>query len=838
MSTPISPDLLVSGLRAAGWTIHGPTWRGHYTASTKLCHDGDTDGKNPHGCVIKPSNTGGFIAGCFSRGCGQGGTQGELGKRLLALAGIERDWHPVDYRADDHTPFLAAVYRHSDGTLRREYRRQWPSEWPDDQERCPYKSAGRKEPCGLPRTESHPHRWTSGGGQVGVLARVVIQDPQRPVIVAEGAKAANALIAGGYNAANWFGGAGAVRRADLSPLHGRPLILWPDNDKTGLGEWSMRWLAYRLREKCPDISIVPPYYTGGDKSDAADCPAGELAAHIAKAAGYRVDQQPPDAAPRPSRPPAGSPTIPAAPTNNGHAANGEFQDFHDIGKWYGEKHLGNRWTYDPGLGAWFRYNGKVWEELGSHQLCSITDRISDTRWGLAQELKDAGQLYAAALLAEAREWRYARGGGGDFWSGLRTSRAGELPITELHLIATPGGVVDLRHGKIYNHDPRFGIRAIAAGHYRPEDYDRLRALLRRRMEQVFDDTNFDALCGYIGMTLTGRAQRRKGLVLIIGKSGSGKSGTINLVKDALGDYAFAASRWLEKQPRGDVDATLADVLEKRPRMIVCEEVGTGSAVNVNRLLRLTGASEDVARRPYGTLRRGELISAIWSSAVTPPNWRTNDGIKRRLGLLNSRAKLPEAAVDDSGEYQQELLDAVITVGVIEAAAVYRPDYRPPEGDARAFAETLAEMDDLMGLIENLPDEWSGRQVSELLEFAKAELDRDITPHILGIKIRGSERWVKESPNGGRHRKKAVIRLANPSLLPEEDGNAGDAGVSIAKVFDSARTVRSFTIETPASPAFPSSGVGDDDRWCGGCAVYYYEEECPHCAVEVEVGDEG
>ena len=238
--------------------------------------------------------------------------------------------------------------------------------------------------------------------------------------------------------------------------------------------------------------------------------------------------------------------------------------------------------------------------------------------GFGQELKDAGQPYAAALLAEAREWHYARVSNGDFWSGLRTARQGELLKTPLHLIAANNGVADLRNGNLHSHAPGFGIRAIAAGNYRPEDYARLRGLLSRRMKRVFDEINFDALCGYIGLTLTGRAQRRKALVLIIGKSGSGKSGTINLVKEALGGYAFAASRWLEKQPRGDVDATLADVLEKRPRMIVCEEVGAGSAVNINRLLRLTGASEDVARRPYGTLRRGELISAIWSSAVTRP----------------------------------------------------------------------------------------------------------------------------------------------------------------------------------------------------------------------------
>lgn len=427
MPDRISPDVLAAALRGQGHQVHGPNWRGVYTASTALCHGGDDDGKNPHGLTISPSNTGGFIAGCFTRNCGKKDgslSQGDLGKKLLALAGIEREWKPADYREDEFTQYIAAVYQHPDGSSRKEYRRNWPKDWPKDQQTCPYKPAG-KEPCGKPQEESHPHRWTAGGGQSGVLARVNILDPSKPIIIAEGAKAANALALAGYNTANWFGGAGAIRKADLSPLHGLPLILWPDNDPSGLGEWSMRWAAYILREECPDISIVPPYYAGGDKSDAADCPAGELAAHIAKAQPYRVDQQPPESRPTAARKAAAPGNPPPGAGRNGHPPGksdwlGKNRDFiqsagqlpHTVAvRLLAESKLNPVLVYDqatdPGVPATAAIY--TWTDSGrlEHSTGRVQSWLNDCRWDVIDEILADGTDKAVHVFSDAAkipEW--------------------------------------------------------------------------------------------------------------------------------------------------------------------------------------------------------------------------------------------------------------------------------------------------------------------------------------------------------------------------------------------------------------------------------------------------
>ncbi|SIN98772.1 hypothetical protein SAMN05444722_0021 [Rhodovulum sp. ES.010] len=55
----------------------------------------------------------------------------------------------------------------------------------------------------------------------------------RPVIVTEGEKCADALAALGYVSTTTFGGANGAGKADLAPLKGRAVILWPDKDAPG-----------------------------------------------------------------------------------------------------------------------------------------------------------------------------------------------------------------------------------------------------------------------------------------------------------------------------------------------------------------------------------------------------------------------------------------------------------------------------------------------------------------------------------------------------------------------------------------------------------------------------
>jgi putative DNA primase/helicase len=96
----------------------------------------------------------------------------------------------------------------------------------------------------------------------------IIRNPD-PVIIAEGEKAASALIAAGFNATTWSGGSSAHGKTDWEPLRGRACVIWPDNDSPGM--IAAESIAKRLESICASISmIVPPIdaETGWDAADA------------------------------------------------------------------------------------------------------------------------------------------------------------------------------------------------------------------------------------------------------------------------------------------------------------------------------------------------------------------------------------------------------------------------------------------------------------------------------------------------------------------------------------------------------------------------------------------
>ena len=65
------------------------------------------------------------------------------------------------------------------------------------------------------------------------LDELVTANDNRPVILTEGEKCADALSALGYVSTTTFGGANGAHKTDLSALKGRNVILWPDKDEPG-----------------------------------------------------------------------------------------------------------------------------------------------------------------------------------------------------------------------------------------------------------------------------------------------------------------------------------------------------------------------------------------------------------------------------------------------------------------------------------------------------------------------------------------------------------------------------------------------------------------------------
>ncbi len=101
--------------------------------------------------------------------------------------------------------------------------------------------------------------------------REVLAFPDLPVLLTEGEKAARAAmqIKSGAVVSTWAGGAGAVGSTDWSPLSGRAVILWPDNDQPGRDAMKA---IYRIlkAQGCTMFAVQVPDGKP-DGWDAADC---------------------------------------------------------------------------------------------------------------------------------------------------------------------------------------------------------------------------------------------------------------------------------------------------------------------------------------------------------------------------------------------------------------------------------------------------------------------------------------------------------------------------------------------------------------------------------------
>lgn len=92
----------------------------------------------------------------------------------------------------------------------------------------------------------------------------------RKVVLVEGEKAAQALIAVGITATTAMNGAKApVDKTDWSPLAGRHVVIWPDRDAPG---WDYAESAARacVAAGCTSVAILVPPVDKTDKWDAAD----------------------------------------------------------------------------------------------------------------------------------------------------------------------------------------------------------------------------------------------------------------------------------------------------------------------------------------------------------------------------------------------------------------------------------------------------------------------------------------------------------------------------------------------------------------------------------------
>ena len=550
---------------------------------------------------------------------------------------------------------------------------------PDGEARISYRSDGPGgkriwQPKGQSIIGTFVKLWPPDRGDTGGTA-----------VWVEGERCAAAIAEIGFVGASSIAGAANVDKTDYSPLAGRDLLVWPDDDPAGreAGEAVARLLT-RVGASRVRLATTPEMDDGGD---AADLAPGTRLARLRELLQSTPDFRCSPESPYTADPPLGSGEAPKS-------------DWTVLGEICAER-LRRQFRFDSVDRVWYSWrDGNRWSELTD--TAAITDVLHYERLRISAEIGEEGRHELSNLLARAPDWRRETNNvRGEWWAAIRTSLSRPKIAPPPYELATPAGVVDLRSGRIQPHDPLVhDTLAVTRGNYRPLDVDNLRGALWKRLRHNISDADFDQLIAILGIAVARRSADYCGILWLYGASGSGKGLTARLIQDAFGGMGIGVSgELLERRSRTDIDADLADLIEGDPVIYCASEVGS---VGTSRLNGLTGGDTFSARRPHGKIKRGSLSGMLIVTSVDAPHMAVEAGLRRRLVVIHFPRRLADN-VRRNRFFVSDELDAVITLSIEAATQVGRQGWKPPEGNLSARADFLADADPVAAWLDALPD---------------------------------------------------------------------------------------------------------------------------------------
>ena len=572
--------------------------------------------------------------------------------------------------------------------------------------------------------------WPPAGGDNGDV-----------VVWVEGERCAEAIAEVGFVGSSSIAGASNVDKSDYSPLAGRDVLVWPDDDPPGRKAGEV--VANSLIEVGAARVRLAPTASRDDGADAADLAPEERLDRLRELLDSTPYFDPSSASPSPSL----SNTSPGEVLKSPWFILGEVC----------ADRLRHRFRFDSENRCWYAWReGDRWAELTDTS--AITDVLHNERLRIAADLGDNGMHDLRNLLASASDWRRETNNvRGEWWASLRTALGRSRPTPDPYRLATPDGVVDLRSGDIQPHDPLLhDTLAITRGNYRPQDTDELRRALWKRLQHNISAADFEQLIAILGIAVARRSADYCGILWLYGASGSGKGATMRLIQDAFGGMGLGVSaELLERRSRTDIDADLADLLEVDPVVYCASEV---SRVGTTRLNGLTGGDTFSARRPHGKIKRGSLSGMLIVTSVDAPRVAVEAGLRRRLVVIHFPHRLSET-VRPNRAFIADELDAVVTLSIHAAMRVGAEGWTPPRGNPTAKAEFLAEADPVAGWLDALPDEWDGCSFRDCVEAYNSGVTQPVTDNMMGRRIKLSRRWRSVLDPGFRIK---VLSLVKPS----------------------------------------------------------------------------
>jgi putative DNA primase/helicase len=520
------------------------------------------------------------------------------------------------------------------------------------------------------------------------------------VVLVEGEKCAQALISVGICATTAMHGANApVDKTDWSPLAGKVVLIWPDKDKPG---WAYAEAASQaiLAAGATSCNILFPPEDKPEGWDAADAlaEAFEVSAFLA--------------------------TGPCLCVQSIEEVEPSGSDPHLVDEqtvWGTEDALAlnftrryqRDWRYIAAWGKWLMWDGQRWraeETLAATHLIRQVCRHASVQ---ADNPKVAAKLAGASTVGGVE--RLAK-------SDRKHAATTDEWDADLWLLNTPGGVVDLRTGRMRPHERDDRMTRIASATPRGTCPHWLEFI-----DQVTqgDQAFADYLQRFAGYCLTGSTQEHA-LFFLYGTGANGKSVFVNTLFTLLGDYAANAPMDTFMESRGDRHPTdLAGL--RGARFVGATETEQGRRWNESKIKEITGGDRVSARfmrQDFFTyLPQFKLVIA---GNHKPALRNIDEAMRRRLHLIPFTLTVPPEKRDKS--LSTKLLqerDGILAWALQGCLAWQRDGLKPPKCVVDATDEYFDEEDTIGEFLEEECQQHSQVRVSvvDIFERWKSRADK-------------------------------------------------------------------------------------------------------------------
>jgi P4 family phage/plasmid primase-like protien len=291
--------------------------------------------------------------------------------------------------------------------------------------------------------------------------------------------------------------------------------------------------------------------------------------------------------------------------------------------------LADHFIWVTGLG-WLSWDGRRWDDATDVQVTEVVRQYVLDQFRAAVEAMKNGQGDKEAITG----WHSMLGAGRmrsvlNLARGIVERKADQLD-SDLDLLNTPSGVVDLRTGELSSADPTLLMTKITSGSYRPSfthpDWT--------KAQEALPPAELEYVQIRIGQGITGHTTPDGVLPVLQGSGENGKSAiTTDGCVPALGGYASMASAKLLQAFKGrNTEHSEERATLRGKRLVIAEELTEG--LDVTTLKQVMDVGMITARHVYGKNMSFPATHSLFTTTnYIPTVLETDHGTWRRLALV-------------------------------------------------------------------------------------------------------------------------------------------------------------------------------------------------------------